>query len=525
MPTASPVLLLTRAGVCRKMSGRSRDLFERPFIMPAPFRLYNTKTHATEDFVPLTPGEVSLYVCGMTVYDDCHVGHARAMVVFDSFVRYLRHRGWKVTFVRNFTDVDDKIIRRANERGEDPAALAQRYIDHFHRDAAGLGLLPPDREPRVTTSMPQIIAFIERLLSLGHAYVADGSVWFQVSSHAEYGKLSRQKVDELRSADDTSGKREPADFALWKAAKPGEPAWESPWGPGRPGWHIECSSMAHTELGKTIDIHGGGIDLVFPHHENELAQSECGNQAPYVRYWMHNGLLTMATGEKMGKSLGNVSGVEDALTQFPAETLRLYYLQNQYRSPLPWGKDALPDALAMLSRLYDAREVAEAMTGQEKPEVLVKALGADAATVWQLGTTFQERFYAAVDNDFNTALGLGHLFELARAINRFGQQKGAQKRGGPVVAPALAAFQLLAGALGLMQMTTADFHKAVKDKSLGAMGISREQVEALVAARGAARDAKDWARADAIRNELAALRIDVRDLADGVEWRVKLGDG
>ncbi len=490
--------------------------------MGAPFQLYNTLSRKVEDFVPLEPGHVKLYVCGMTVYDHCHVGHARAMVVFDTFVRYLRHRDWKVTFVRNFTDVDDKIIARANERGEDPAALAERYIASFYRDMQGLGLIQPDHEPRVTSSMADIQALITALIDRGHAYAADGNVWFDVATDDSYGKLSNQKVDELRNPDDFSGKRAPADFALWKAAKPGEPAWDSPWGPGRPGWHIECSAMAKRCLGDTIDIHGGGLDLVFPHHENEIAQSECGNGTQYVRYWMHNGMLTMSSGQKMGKSLGNVINVHDALEQFPAEALRLYYLQNQYRSPLPWSADALPEALGMLSRLYDAREKAEAMSGDEKPELLAQQMGSEAQALFELGRGFDKKFYGAVDHDFNTAKGLGLLFELARAVNRFARHKKANKRGRPLVAPALDAFALVTDAFGLMGMETSAFHAEVKQKRLAALGIDAGEVEQLLADRAAARQAKDWAKADAIRDTLSQKNIEVLDLPDRVEWRVRL---
>lgn len=490
--------------------------------MPHPFRLYNTLTRNIEDFVPIQPGRVGLYVCGMTVYADAHVGHARAMVVFDAFVRYLRHRSWNVTFVRNFTDIDDKIIHRAAERGEDPLALAESYINAFHDEAVALGLLPPDHEPRVTRSIPEIQAMIQVLLDKGNAYTAEGSVWFSVRTYPQYGCLSGQKVDELRSADDVPGKRDPADFALWKAAKPGEPAWDSPWGPGRPGWHIECSAMARHSLGQTLDIHGGGLDLVFPHHENEIAQSECANSKTYVQYWMHNGLLTMSGGQKMGKSLGNVINLHDALASFPAEALRLYYLQNHYRSPLPWSSDALPDALGMLMRLYDARETAETMSGDEDADQVASSLGDDAKAVLDLGRAFPDRFHAAMDSDFNTAMALGAMFELARAINRFGRNKKAKRRGGPVVAPALASLALVRDALGLMAMDTRAFHEEVKNKRLGALGVDRGEVEARLAERADARQRKDWTRADAIREELEAKNIMVMDTPEGVEWRVRV---
>jgi cysteinyl-tRNA synthetase len=487
-----------------------------------PFRLYSTLSRTIEPFTPVTPGEVKLYVCGMTVYDRCHVGHARAMVVFDTFARWLRHNGWNVRFVRNFTDVDDKIIARANQNNEDPMALAERYIAAFQEDAAGLGLIPPDHEPRVSTSMPEIIALIEKLIARGHAYAADGSVWFRVETFPTYGKLSGQKVAELRSADAESGKENAADFALWKAVKPGEPSWESPWGAGRPGWHIECSAMSLAHLGETLDIHGGGLDLVFPHHENEIAQSECAHGTTYARYWTHNGLLTMASGQKMGKSLNNVINVQDALAAFPAQALRLYYLQNHYRSPLPWGEDALPDALAMVSRLYEAREVAEGMSGDESPDLVAKELGEEAAQCLELGRAFPERFHAALDEDFNTAQALGFLFELVRAVNRFGNHKKAKKRGAPIVAPALAAFRLVADATGLMSQPTGEFLNEVKDKRLKSLGLERATIDARLAERDALRREKRWSEADAIRVELDAAGIAVMDGPEGAEWRIRL---
>ncbi len=491
--------------------------------MPAPFRIYNTLSRGVEDFEPVRPGHIGLYVCGMTVYDRAHVGHARAFVVFDTFVRYLRHRGWDVTFVRNFTDVDDKIIVRAAERDMDPMELSRENIAAYHDDVDALGLVRPDHEPRVSESIDDILAMIGTLVDEGSAYVSEGSTWFAVERFDEYGKLSGQKLDGLKSPEAMPGKEHPADFALWKAAKPGEPSWESPFGPGRPGWHIECSAMAAKTLGATIDIHGGGLDLVFPHHENEVAQSEACNHAPFARYWMHNGLLNMASGQKMGKSLGNAINISVAVDRFPAEALRLYYLQNHYRSPLPWDEEALPTALAMLSRLYEAREVAESMGGQERAADVARDLGTDAKEVLRLSSEFEQRFYSALDEDFNTSKALSLVFELARAVNRFSNHKRARKRGGPVVAGALAAFELVGTALGLLQQDVAAFHEEVKSKRLAAMGVDAAEVEQLIADRTAARAAKDWGTADKIRDRLTELRIEVRDQAGGVEWRVQLG--
>jgi cysteinyl-tRNA synthetase len=491
--------------------------------MPAPFRLYNSISKKMENFKPIEEGKIRLYVCGMTVYDHAHIGHARAMVVFDAFVRYSRYRGWDVHFVRNFTDVDDKIIARAAENNEEPMALAERYIKAFRQDAADLGLIEPSEEPRVSTSMNDIIAMTKNLVEKGNAYISDGSVWFDVKSFQEYGKLSGQNVDKLQSADIASGKKHPADFALWKAVKPGEPSWESPWGDGRPGWHIECSAMSKCCLGEEIDIHGGGLDLVFPHHENEVAQSEASSGKTFSRYWMHNGLLTMKGGQKMGKSLGNVINIRDALNEYPAEAVRLYLLQNHYRSPLPWSATALVEALSMLARLYEALEVAGQMKGQENANDVAKSLGIDAQTVLELGRKFEATMHKDLDEDFNTSAVLGHAFELARAINRFSGHKKAKKRGGPVVAPALEGLKLLSDAFGFLASDPADFQEEVKIKRLSAMGMDRSEIEALLEERLQARQAKDWAKSDEIRAQLEAKNILVMDTQEGVSWRIKLG--
>lgn len=506
-------------------ASRDHKLFhcERP--MPASFRIYNTLTRTVEPFEPLREGKVGLYVCGMTVYDHAHVGHARAMVVFDAFVRTLRHRGWDVHFVRNFTDVDDKIIARAAQTGETPMELAERFIRLFKEDAEALGLVEPNSEPRVSTSITDILDLIQTLFDRGHAYASEGNVWFKVDTFPEYGALSGQDVDQLRNPDTMPGKASPADFALWKAAKAGEPAWDSPWGPGRPGWHIECSAMAGCELGATFDIHGGGLDLVFPHHENEIAQSVCGNQEHYARYWMHNGLLTLQSGGKMSKSdKGSVFRICDAVQAFPGEAIKLYLLQNHYRSPLLWEDDSLPDALAKLSRLYEAREAAEAMGGEEDADVVAEQLGKDAQTVLELGRAFEARYYECMDEDFRCSQALGMTFELARAINRFAGHKKARRRGGPVVAPALAGLALLPQTLGVLGMSVSDFQEEVKAKRSRAMGIDPAEVDALLVARKEAREAKDWAQADTIRDQLTALGVVVMDSAEGVVWRIRLDE-
>jgi cysteinyl-tRNA synthetase len=492
--------------------------------MAAPFRIYNTRTRTVEAFVPLEPNKIGIYVCGMTVYDRCHMGHARAMVVFDAFVRYLRFRGWDVNFVRNFTDIDDKIIARANERGEDAMELAARFIDAFHEDADALGLIRPDAEPKVSESIDDIQALIQSLIDQGHAYESESTVWFEVKSLPSYGQLSGQKVDELQSSDTVAGKKHPADFALWKSVKPGEPSWPSPWGPGRPGWHIECSAMSMGCIGETLDIHGGGLDLVFPHHENEVAQSEAHSHKTCANYWMHNGMLTMGNGQKMGKSLGNVWNVRNALSEFPAETLRLYYLAAMYRSPLPWGDEALPDSLGCLCRLYEALEVAQSMGGQEDAAQVAQDLGEDAQRVVELSASFEKNFLGALDDDFNTAKAMASVFELVRAVNRFSNHKKAKKRGGPVVAQALDAFELVSEALGLLTMSVDAFQEEVKDKRCKAMNLSREDVEAKIQARSEARANQDWAASDSIRDELDAAGVMTMDGTEGTTWRLRICD-
>ena len=490
-------------------------------------------SHEIEDFIPRTPGQVGLYVCGMTVYDHAHIGHARSMVVYDAFVRWLRANHWKVTFVRNFTDVDDKIIIRAAESGEDPEALAERHIQSFRDDASGLRLLPPNNEPRVSQSIEQIQNLIRKLLNLGYAYVSEGSVWFIVERFSDYGKLSRQRPEHLLNTDNVSGKRRPADFALWKASKPGEPSWESPWGPGRPGWHIECSAMAHTHLGASFDIHGGGIDLIFPHHENEIAQFECAHGLRYASYWMHNGMLVVDTGQKMkgggdyeeqpqkmSKSLGNVFNIREALERFPAEALRFYYLNAHYRSPLIWNDKSLGAALSQLMRLYDARERAEEMGGEGQSAEVITEMGEAAQSVWEQGRTFKERFDEALTQDFNTPKAISYLFELARAINRFAEEEKALKRGGPVVAPALKAFAYAADHLGVLSLETEEFHAGVKAKYIVALGLTEADILALIADRAAFRKARQWDEADRIRQELAQRQISLMDHRSGTTWRI-----
>lgn len=455
-------------------------------------KVFNTLTRQKEEFKPITPGKVKLYVCGVTIYDYCHIGHARTYVAFDVIVRYLRARGFEVTYVRNITDVDDKIIRRAQENNEAIADVTERYTQAMHDDFDALNLLRPDIEPTVTGHMQDIIVMIERLIADGHAYVAnDGDVLFDVSTFKEYGQLSRQNLEQLQAGarvDVADNKQDPLDFVLWKQAKANEPSWQSPWGAGRPGWHIECSAMNKRHLGEHFDIHGGGSDLIFPHHENEVAQSCCANHSPYVNYWMHSGMVQVDE-VKMSKSLGNFFTIRDVLAQFDAETVRYFLLSSHYRSQLNYSKDNLEQARASLERLYTAL--------RDAPEVAASEPAA---------ADMHDRFYAAMDDDFNAPEALAVLFELAREVNR------ALTAGDSAAAGAYAAqLRQLGQLLGLLTQTPAAFLQGADADVV--------EIEALIAERNAARAAKDWARADAARDKLAAMQIELEDTATGTRWR------
>ncbi len=457
-------------------------------------KVYNDLTNQKEEFVPLEPGRVRMYVCGMTVYDLCHLGHARVMVVFDVIYRYLRAKGYQVTYIRNITDIDDKIIARANENGESIGDLTQRFIEAMHEDASALGVLTPDEEPRATTHIGEIIEMVQRLIDKGHAYLADnGDVYYSVSSFEGYGKLSGKSIEDLRAGarvDVEEQKRDPLDFALWKAAKPGEPAWDSPWGKGRPGWHIECSAMSTSCLGDTFDIHGGGADLTFPHHENEIAQSEGATGHPFVKYWLHNGFVRI-NDEKMSKSLGNFFTVREILQHYKAEEVRYFILTSQYRSPLNYDEEHLQNARAALTRFYTA------LRGLPAAE----PAGAEA---------FTERFYAAMDDDFNTPEALAVLFDLTREINRLRPEDELKAAG------LGAELCRLGGILGILQD---DPEAYLKGGAGGDEGFSDEEIETLIQQRLDARKAKDWAEADRIRDELKEQGVLLEDGPGGTTWR------
>ena len=457
-------------------------------------QIHNSLTGRKEVFRPITEGQVGLYVCGMTVYDYCHLGHARAMVVFDVVYRYLRWLGYQVTFVRNITDIDDKIIKRAEELGEPMSAVTRRFTDAMYEDADAMGCLRPDREPCATDNVEAMQSLIKRLIERGYAYAtASGDVYFAVSEFPDYGKLSGERLDELRAGariEPGEAKADAADFALWKAAKPGEPGWPSPWGEGRPGWHIECSAMATNELGEHFDIHGGGLDLKFPHHENEIAQSEAACGHDWVNYWMHNGHVRI-DGEKMAKSLGNFFTVRDILNQYPAEVVRYFLVASHYRGPLNYTLEALDNARGGLERFY------RALRGLPPAE----PAGGEAEA---------RRFHDAMADDFNTPEALAVLFDLAREVNR------CRESGDQAAAAGLGArLRELAGVLGLLRDDPEAFLKA----GSGAGGLDDERVDALVAERNEARARKDFQRADAIRDQLQDEGIILEDGPNGTSWR------
>ncbi|MDN5861844.1 MAG: cysteine--tRNA ligase [Salinisphaera sp.] len=472
--------------------------------------IYNSLTGKKEVLRPLRAGRVGLYVCGITVYDYCHLGHARAMVVFDLVVRYLRSRGLTVTFVRNITDIDDKIIRRAAETAVSPQALAERFTRAMHEDAAALGLLPPDAEPRATAHIGQIVAMIEALNARGFAYApGNGDVYYDVSAFGAYGALSGKRPDQLRAGARVAldeAKDDPLDFVLWKAAKPGEPAWDSPWGPGRPGWHIECSAMSTHCLGQTFDIHGGGADLQFPHHENEIAQSEAASGKPFAKLWMHNGFVTVDE-EKMAKSLGNFLTIREVLVRWPAETVRYFILSSHYRSPLAYAEDQLAAAQAALDRLY------QALRGQ-------------SSAAAPANSEIYQRFHAAMADDFNTPEALAVLFEAAREANRL------RASDGPAAARMAAVMRRLGATVGLLQ-TDPEQHfqgrvvveagqgrAAATGKQFGThSGFNDEEVEEKIRERTGARARGDFEAADRIRDHLLASGVVVEDGPNGTMWR------
>ena len=461
-------------------------------------KIYNTLSRQKEVLTPLTPGKVGMYVCGMTVYDYCHLGHARVMVAFDVVARHLRASGYDLTYVRNITDIDDKIIQRANENGESFQALTARFIDAMHDDERALGVLPPDHEPRATGSIAEIISMIETLISNGHAYVGgNGDVFYAVQSFKGYGRLSGKQIEDLQSGarvDVDDAKRDPLDFVLWKMAKADEPSWSSPWGHGRPGWHIECSAMSTCCLGNHFDIHGGGMDLQFPHHENEIAQSEGATGQTFVNLWMHNGFVRVNE-EKMSKSLGNFFTVREVLKVYRPEVVRFFILNSHYRSPLNYSQDTLNESQASLSRLYTALRglPSERLNGEFEAD------------------DYGVRFRSAMDDDFNTAEAIAVLFDLAREINRV---KSTNQDAAIHLAGRLRG---LGAHLGLLEADPEAFFKS--GSSTVTEGLADADIAALILARQEAKQQKNWSEADRIRTLLSEQKIILEDSPTGTIWR------
>lgn len=454
--------------------------------------LYNTLSKTKEVFQPITDNQVRLYVCGMTVYDFCHIGHARVMVAFDVVARWLRHSGYELTYVRNITDIDDKIIRRAHENGEPFQVLTERMIAAMHEDEARLNVLRPDLEPRATEHIAGMHQMIQTLIDKGYAYApGNGDVYYRVGKFEGYGKLSRKKIEDLRVGariEVDESKEDPLDFVLWKGAKPGEPSWESPWGPGRPGWHIECSVMSTCCLGDTFDIHGGGPDLVFPHHENEIAQSEAATGKLYAKHWMHAGAVRV-DGEKMSKSLGNFFTIREVLEKYAPEVVRYLLVSSHYRSPINYSEDSLKEARGALERFYQA----------------LKGLPITAPTG---GADFIQRFTTAMDDDFNTPEACAVLFEMVREINRLRETDNQAAAG------LAAQLKSLASVLGVLQLEPETFLQGTKGT------VDALQVEALISARLQARAEKNWAESDRIRDQLAAMGVALEDGKGGTTWRL-----
>lgn len=457
-------------------------------------QIYNTLSRQKEVFTPIEPGKIRMYVCGMTVYDYCHLGHARVLVAFDVITRYLRASGYDVHYVRNITDVDDKIIKRASENDESCDALTERFIAAMHQDEARLGVLPPTEEPRATAHMAQIIEMIEQLIDKGFAYAADnGDVYYRVGKFADYGKLNNRNLDDMQAGarvEVNDQKENPFDFVLWKAAKPGEVSWQSPWDEGRPGWHIECSAMSKCCLGDTFDIHGGGPDLPFPHHENEIAQSEAANGVKFVNTWMHAGAVRVNK-EKMSKSLGNFFTIREILDSYDPEVVRYFLTMGHYRSQIDYSEASLKEAKGALDRFYHALR------------------GVELVAEGELDNDFELRFRAAMDDDFNSAGAVSVLFEAARELNRIKDQDAE-------LAGRLATqIKRLSAIVGLLQQDPESYLQG----GAGAQGPSAEAIEALIAARAQAKKDRDFGRADGIRDELKAQGVVLDDGREGTTWR------
>jgi len=490
-----------------------------------PIQTYNTLSRKKEPLVPLTDKHIKLYVCGITSYDFCHIGHARSALAFDMIVRYLRYRGYTVTYIRNFTDIDDKIINRAAEQGVNAAALAQRFIDEFYVDMDKLGVDRPTLEPRATEHIQEMIDLISELIAKGLAYQAGTDVYYSVNGFPEYGKLSGRNLTDMQAGARIAindNKTHPMDFVLWKGSKPGEPTWDSPWGPGRPGWHIECSAMSRKYLGDTFDIHGGGQDLVFPHHENEVAQSEGASGHPSVRTWIHHGFVTIRD-EKMSKSLGNFLTIREVLTHYHPEALRLFVFSTHYRNPLDFSEAAMNDATAGLDRLYECLAAIDTVSESATDD---KATGVATPKDTKKLETMVERFQKVMDDDFNTAQALGILFEAVKTINKACAQLPARPNQADInlLGNAGTLIKKLAGIMGLLKEDARTYLRQKQAGLLQGLDISEPEILRLIQERKDARAAKDWQSGDTIRDRLLARGIELKDSADGTTWKISRGE-
>ncbi|TAL26215.1 MAG: cysteine--tRNA ligase [Nitrospirae bacterium] len=483
-------------------------------------RIYNTLSAEKEDFIPLEKDRVNMYVCGVTVYDHCHIGHARSAIVFDVIQRYLKYKGYNVRFVRNFTDIDDKIINRAKKDGIPWDEVARKYTDEFYNDMDRLGVARADMEPKATGHIKEIIDIVKGLIDKGYAYESEGSVYFSVDKFSGYGKLSkRDKEDMIAGArvEVDERKKDPMDFALWKASKEGEPFWESPWGKGRPGWHIECTAMSIKHLAESFDIHGGGADLIFPHHENEIAQSEAYTGKPFVKYWIHNGFITIDK-EKMSKSLGNFFTIKEVLGKYDPEVVRFFLLATHYRSPIEFSDEQLKEAEVSIDRYYTTLiRISDFMTGSGGGE---KTTGSQKAFEDAVNS-FKEKIQAAMDDDFNTAFTLGHIFELIREANRFLDAKPSGQKAAELMLKTKGLLSEAGGVLNIFSRTPDEWRTALmRSKKIQ---MTEQDVLVKIKEREEARQKKDWAASDAIRKELDEKGIILEDKKDGTAWKIKAG--
>jgi cysteinyl-tRNA synthetase len=482
-------------------------------------KIYNTLTGRKEEFVPLIPSEVKIYACGVTVYDHCHIGHARNAVVFDVISRYLRYKGFNVKYVRNFTDIDDKIINRAKQENITWDVVAKKYTDEYYKDMERLGVGRADIEPKATEHIEEIIDIVKVLIDKGYAYEVDGNVYFEVDKFPGYGKLSKRNRDEMIAGarvEVDERKKNPMDFALWKKSKEGEPSWESPWGSGRPGWHIECSAMSIKHLGESFDIHGGGADLIFPHHENEIAQSEAFTGKPFVRYWVHNGFITIDK-EKMSKSLGNFFTLKEVLDKFDPEVVRFFLLSTHYRSPIEFSDEQLRESESSIDRYYST-------VVRINDFLLKKELKEGFSNVGkifeELILSFKKKFEEAMDDDFNTALALGHIFDLIREANRFLDSKPSGLKDRELLLKTKELFFEAGDILNIFSRTPDEWYRSLM--KIRKVGLSERDILEKIKERQDARQRKDWRLADTIRKELEEKGVILEDKKDRTDWKVKV---